>query len=687
MELHSAGPADAELLGALLDLSARGATSGRTLRLTELPVGVLVIGAALLLWWMADQLGAALIPLLVLPAAGAGITFWSGLELDAEERLAYGMLIGAGAFTLLLLGLGLIMGFGLATVCAALILVAAAGAAGFATHRADAAAAVAAARERWLADPRTPGHPWPLLAVLAVAWPYAVHLLSQVYVQQADGLYAGYVNVWGDWGAHLAYAGSFAYGQNFPPELPVDPGNHFLYPFMADLLSASLVPFGSSLPSALVQGSGYLGLAFPAVMYLAGRRLIGGRLAPALAVFVFAASGGIGFVYWFQALSQHGLAALQHIPREYTLDRDLNFQWLDPVLAYLLPQRSTLFGFGLVLVVMALLISAREVRSWVPYAFAGVIAGATPWFHVPAYGTMIALALFWVLFDRRRHWLAFFVPALAFGLPALAWLWPPGATPLRLQLGWMAGMDGHHDNPLAFWFLNLGLFIPVLLVAQFWKAVPLGAFRWRFAPLWLWFLVPNAVLLTMWEWDNTKFFIFWALFGAFLVAALVAHLMQRGAVGRVGGGALLVLLCLSGLLDQARATDLSQNKFQFVDSNGQQVAAWVRANTPARAIFLTSTNHNEPVAALGGRRVVLGYPGWLWTYQITDFYRKENDVNTMLQGGPGAAALAQRYHVAYVVIGPQELGQPFQASLGFWRDHGSVVYNNGEYTVFRVSAG
>jgi hypothetical protein len=659
----------------VLDLTARSHPRAATLRLRTPGLGLLLAGGLLLLWWMAIQLGSALLLLLLVAAAGFGLTYLTGLQLELEERLAFGMLLGAAAFSVLLLGAGLLLGFGLATVLVALGLAVAAGAAAFAWRREPLRLDLAADLRR----------AWPLLLLLAIAWPYAVHLLSQVYVYRPDGLYAGYVNVWGDWAAHLSYAGSFAYGQNFPPELPIDPGNRFIYPFMADLFSAAMVPFGASLPSALVQGSGYLGLAFPAVMYCAGRRFLGGRAAAVLAVLIFATSGGIGFIYWFQQVGQHGLAALAHIPREYTLNReDWNIQWLDPVLAYLLPQRDTLFGFALVLLVMAVLFLARERRSWWPYCFAGVVAGVTPWFHVPAYGTMIALAAFWVLLDRRRQWLGYFLPALGLGLPALAWLWPPGATPIRLQLGWMAGMDGHHDAVAWFWFANLGIFIPLLLVAQLWKRVPLGEFRWRYAPLWLWFLVPNLAILTQWEWDNTKFFIFWALFGALLVAALIVFVAQHGAGGLALAGLLALVLGLSGLLDLTRAVDLSQNAYQFVDSRGLQVAAWARSHTPPHAIFLTSTDHNEPVAALGGRRVVLGYPGWLWTYQITDFYQKEADVDTMLQGRPEAAALAASYHVGYVVIGPQELAQPFLANAAYWREHGTLVYSDGEYAVFKV---
>ena len=113
-------------------------------------------------------------------------------------------------------------------------------------------------------------------------------------------------------------------------------------------------------------------------------------------------------------------------PYEYTLDRELNFQWLNPVLAYLVPQRTTLLGFSLALIVLLLVWTAtRESLTWPAYLFAGVVAGLMPAFHVHAWGTVVALSAFWFLFTRRREWIAFFVPAVALALPVLVWMWPP----------------------------------------------------------------------------------------------------------------------------------------------------------------------------------------------------------------------------------------------------------------------
>ncbi|HEY8760684.1 MAG TPA: hypothetical protein VIP52_07215, partial [Candidatus Dormibacteraeota bacterium] len=96
-------------------------------------------------------------------------------------------------------------------------------------------------------------------------------------------------------------------------------------------------------------------------------------------------------------------------------------------------------------------------------------------------------------------------------------------------------------------------------------------------------------------------------------------------------------------------------------------------------------DHDSPIATLGARRVVLGYPGWIWTYGISDWIGKEQDVQAMLQGRPEADALVRRYRVEYVVIGPQEREAPFSAKDAYWQSHADLVYANAEYHVYKVA--
>ena len=634
-------------------------------------------------------------------AAGFALTYLVGLNLLLEERIAFGAVLGTTAVAAVSFALSLaVRDVTVATVLAGLGFVVLAAAAVLAWQSKEFRADSVGARARWFASPRTPGHPWPLAAVVLVCGAWTIHFLHQAYVYTPSGLFAGYVNIWGDWAAHLSFAGSFAYGRNFPPEYPIDPGHHLGYPFMIDFLAADLVPLGSRLTSALVMTSGVLGLAFPAVLYLAAQRFVGGRAAPVLAGLVFLLSGGLGFVYLLGDLQRSGLAALVHLPREYTLNRDLNFQWLNPVLAYLVPQRSTLFGFSLALILLVILwLAARGRPGWRPFLFAGIVAGVTPIYHVHAYGTVVVLAAFWAPFTLRVQWLAFFIPALALGIPILVWMWPPANTSVCgnnltlhgycFELGWLSYLDWSHDLPIWFgrdwvwfWIKNTSVFIPLLFAAHLLRSWIATEFPKWFAPMWLWFLVPNVIVLQPWDWDNTKFFIFWALLGSILVGGLLARMFQRGSWWAIAASALLLLLGLSGALDLARASDYSVSAVQFTDSGGLQVADWVRGHTSPTALFVVADEHNSPIPTLAGRRVLVGYPGWLWTYGMPDYVQKGIDETKILRGDPAALDLVRRYGVNYVMIGPQEI--PRGASRAYWDQHGALVYDSGGYAVYRV---
>ena len=676
-------------MAADLDLTAAPSSSSSSILGRRLGLGLLAVGLVVVL----ALTGWAGIALLVCVGAGAGMTYLSGLALTLEERLAYGTVVGAVVVTIADFLLASAFGFGLLTVVGGLAVALAVSAAGWWLGRDRLAEEADDLVDRWIRR-----RPWPLWALLAICWPFTLVVLARTYQPTAQGLLAGGGWSYADWAAHLTYAGSFVYGQNFPPQFPVDPGHRLAYPFMIDLLAASLVPLGASLPSALVLSSGLLALAFPVVMYQAGVRLVASRGAAALAVVILTLSGGLGFVLVLQDVRTSGLDALQHVSGLLTQNLDRNIQWLNPVLAWMLPQRSVLFGFSLALLVMAMLwvalhaeAPALAVPRWgrvdlaryVPFAFAGVVTGLTPLFHLHAYGTIVALAAFWALFTRRREWIAFFALALPLGLPAVLWMLGGGAASIHVQVWWLADSGGHHDNPALFWLRNTSMLIPAMIVAFVWRGVLPGRVALFLAPIWLWFLVPNFLVFQPWDWDNTKFFAYWALFGALAVGALLARLLKSGLEARVVAYALLLTLTLSGAVDLARSIGPSALEAQFTDAGGVQVASWARAHTDPTAVFLVAPAHNEPIPTLGGRRVMVGYGGWLWTYGLSDWGQKTNDAERMLRGDPATPQLLRQYGIDYVVIGPQELSG-VNANPAYYDSSAQKVYASGGYTVYRV---
>jgi hypothetical protein len=233
-----------------------------------------------------------------------------------------------------------------------------------------------------------------------------------------------------------------------------------------------------------------------------------------------------------------------------------------------------------------------------------------------------------------------------------------------------------------FWIKNTSVFIPLLVAGHIVRGwIPTAFAKW-FAPMWLWFLVPNVFVLQPWDWDNTKFFIFWALLGSIVVGGVVARMFQRGPGMAVAASALLVLLGLSGALDLARASDYSVSSVQFTDAGGLHVAEWARLHTSPTAVFAVADEHNSPIPTLAGRRVLIGYPGWLWTYGMPDFVAKGADLKRILNGDPLAPDLVRKYGVDYVMIGPQEI--PGGASRAFWDEHGKLLYDREGYAVYQV---
>jgi len=99
-------------------------------------------------------------------------------------------------------------------------------------------------------------------------------------------------------------------------------------------------------------------------------------------------------------------------------------------------------------------------------------------------------------------------------------------------------------------------------------------------------------------------------------------------------------------------------------------------------VFAVADEHNSPIPTLAGRRELVGYPGWLWTYGLADYVQKGEDDKRILQGDPTALDLVRKYGIDYVMIGPQEV--PRGGSRAYWDEHGTKVYDDGEYAVYRV---
>ncbi len=654
---------------------------------------------------------AALAILAAAVVGGTVATYWYDPDAPAASRPFTGAATGLVA----LAGIGLLAGFVLGANPASVLL----------------ATAAAAAPALLLALPRFRGAARDDLAALGAlarragtAWPAAVLALAgiaalaallwlvvdRVMLEGPGGIGTGYVNNLGDLPFHLQAVASFGWAGNLPPRDPTYAGAAFTYPFLADYLSGMLVLVGASLREALLLPSLVFGAALIGVLCRFAAALTRDRIAAGLTPLLVLLGGGLGWVMLLgDARTASGglVGTLLAPPHDYTILPDSVWRWGNAITTLLVPQRSLLLGLPLTVVALTLFWlalqpaatrSTRRLRT-IRLAVAGVATGALVLGHTHSFVVLLGTGfLLGLLFAEWRHgrWRGWVVYLVATGLvaaPSALLLVADTSTSAGTFFGIAIGWDRGATDPVTFWLLNAGLFIPLLGVGLLAGRVPWGAgpplVDGRLLRFWLpfvaWFVIPNVVKLAPWTWDNIKVLFYWWVGSAPLVALVVAALWRgrwRGssrAAGRVAAAGALLALILSGTLDLGRVVSGQTSYGQF-DGDAVAFAARVRAAVPQDALLLNAPTWNTPVY-LTGRSSLLGYPGWIWAHGLA-YADREKDIGTIYAGGPDALALLRAHGVQYVEVTPVERGALTVDEAFFARL--PLVTEVGEYRLYRV---
>jgi hypothetical protein len=560
-------------------------------------------------------------------------------------------------------------------------------------------------------------------------------LLAMVFnraaFERSDGIYTGVMNNLGDLPLHLQIINSFAQGHNLPPEDPTFAGVRFAYPFMVDFFAAMLVRAGAGVIFAMWLQNMVMAMALVGLLHywtvLLTRNRLAGVIAPLLVLF----SGGMGWWLLFSESSSDGffamLGSLQH---DYTIVPNSILRWGNSLTTLFVPQRSILFGMPLAITIFCqwwLAVSQQEdIQAFSappassfeqpnvantkptksrkktsrkaaalpqpdPPSFylrrmlaAGLCAGLLPLIHAHTFLVVMAAAacLALIFRSRWRSWLYFFVVALVVSAPEILWLANTGGVNARSYLGWQPGWDHDTHNVIWFWFVNTGLFIPLLIIALAWRR---GALKlpkrviWFYLPFIFCFLIPNLIKVAPWVWDNIKVLFLWYVASAPLVAWVLAKWWQQRSFVRWLAPLVLATLLLAGALDVLRVVS-EASEYQEFDAQGIAVASLISAQTSPRSLVLHTPTYNSPVF-LTGRRSLLGYPGWMWSRGL-DYSERSADIQRIYLGVPEADALLQKYHVDYVLVGPMELAS-FKVNEQFWSKY-KPLSQAGAYRIYKI---
>lgn len=448
----------------------------------------------------------------------------------------------------------------------------------------------------------------------------------------------------GDLPLHWTYVQFLAGGASFWPENPIATGERLRYPFGVDLLTAAFVQTGAGLTWLFP----VLGLVGAVLVALALHRW-GGALAVA------------GFVF------SGGLPSLEALAAGRSAEVESALAWKNLFLALLVPQRGFLLALPAGLLLLwsfrrRLLRGETALPSWVE----GLLWGTLPLVHLHTFALVSLVIAAWSLAGGgagvRRA-----VPAFLWAvLPATWGVWQVsdgfGAASL---VGWKPGWMIGAANPLAFFALNFGLFLPLSVAAAV-VAVREGRREERLvlAPALLVFALLFLVRVAPWEWDNTKL-----LLWCYVMALPPIGTLVLDRAPRAWRAALLCGLLIPGAISALAGCFGGRTRLEIAWAGELESVCEALSRVPRSDRVATLPSFNHPVA-LCGHPLVMGYPGHLWSHGI-DATRTERALASLMVGGTGWRDAARSLNARWIFWGPRERST-WPGSPRGWAEGGPV---------------
>ena len=440
---------------------------------------------------------------------------------------------------------------------------------------------------------------------------------NEVKVQSPNNL--------GDLSLHLTYIRHFASGVPLWPDNPIEPFSKLRYPAGVDIFNAILTCLGVDVIRGLVWVAVIASIATFYAFYRWGGNF-------GIAAFLF--NGGLASYPVFQSFKFLDYQGAN------------NIAWKSIALSMFVTQRGVLYAFPVGL----LLLYQWRARFFPDYTEPALVAipeedrpQATVrkpplpfWVEVSLYATMplyhahtfmvlsLVLAFLFVLGDWDVRKRSLLLVALSV-VPATFCVWITtdyfhASSFIKWQPGWVQSVPkGDMAMPfIQFWLVNFGAWVPLVLffigiiALSVWKQSKGSDLRISATLAFLIaaiavFLVGYLVKLAPWEWDNIKIIV-WAYFIIlpFLWTDLIVQWPMHLRVMIYGA------LFLSGFVTLLGGLAAGKNGFGIADRGELDAVGLAVRKLPADARYAGWPTWGHPVL-LQGRKMVLGYPGHLWT--------------------------------------------------------------------------
>lgn len=532
-----------------------------------------------------------------------------------------------------------------------------------------------------------------LLLTAFCAWLLHTHVLCQ---HEDGSLWVGQ-STYGDLAMHLGFIESLFRQGQFPPEYSIYPGQQLNYPFLVDAASASLRFFGLSLRASVIVPSVVMLFCVFFGFWLLAEQITGRLGASYMAWLLFVFDGGLGFAlflgkYPFSTI----FTAFYKTPTNFTAE---DIRWVNIICDMLIPQRTTMAGWCVLLAAIWLLLAAldriMEGRGLREMLCLSLLAASMPMIHTHSFLALGILSAVWFFCSlpqavrKGRGWLLFrryvlygLICLLLAAPQILKWTMDSVSTGrlLKWNLGWVVGANGAIDNWFLFYTVNCGLvFLGMWLLPFFRRGRKLHIFLGA-ATI---FLLSNFIAFQPNLYDNNKLLFVWFMLTDILVCDWLCEALSRLRLVwlRRAVAVLLVFLgTFSGILSLGRE---SVSAYQLFSARQVEAADFIVENTEPDSLFMTATDHTNPVAVLSGRSVTCG-PGLYLYFHGVSYQSREKAVAKAYGGGEDFLRLAEELGVDYVYIGGNER-RKYDVDEDWFRERCPLVYELDDIRIYRVT--
>jgi len=483
---------------------------------------------------------------------------------------------------------------------------------------------------------------------------------------------------WSDFGAHIPLIRSFSLGNNWPPEYPLFPGEpiryHFLFYFLVGMLEKAglRIDWALNIPSII----GFTGLMIGIAVI--AQKLFKDKRITILSLLFFLFNGSLSFVRFFQTHSVKEIMTNTTFPSfapwgpgEITAFWNLNIYT---------NQRHLAFAFALALLFIGILLYIekmplkKQLFFLIPEVF---ILAIMPYFHQPILVILaVFMACYFVLFPHLR------VLLLLIGAVGAMYIFPQllplisGQKTIHWNPGYLMSPPLAPLHILWYWIQNLGLHF--FLIPLGWILAP-ARIKKITIPLLFVFIIPNLFQFSVEMAANHKFFNFYLILGNMLSAYVLIKICSCKYIGKLVGSIALIGLIFSGIIDFFPVYNDEVMTLQDIPANN--VATWIKDNTPPDAIFLNSSYFFHP-ASIAGRKILLGWPYFSWSAGYNTDTRW-SDMKTLYETTNPTlfCHLISKYHVSYISYQKPEVDN-IHPNITMLESQAEPVFTGQENTYF-----